>query len=201
MPTSLEVTRQMDQPPDWERAIVQTDVYELQPDASVSIDPPPTVTGPATEADVLYHLERSGLCLEPPCDVRGFELVYQAHNGSVDLFGYELPSGNGYVWFDNGLAITSGSSQVCPSEWDFSFHSQWLGGRLTVPEATMHVRLRDGQESEHAISAPAYIVPARDGPELKSFWIVGPDGDELFRHDVSSPETGVPPPPPPSPGC
>ena len=69
--------------------------------------------------------------------------------------------------------------------------------------ATIHVRLTNGQESEHTISAPAYIVPAGTvgGPRFESFWIVGPNGEELFRYEEPSPETGVPPPPPPSPGC
>lgn len=210
MPTNVEVTRRIDQPPDWERPILQNDVYVLQPDDQVTIDPPVVDTGPATEADVLYHVERRG-CWEPPCDVRGFELVYEAHNGALDLFGYERPGASGYVWFEEGLAITAGGGQACPSVWDFSFHSGdsptdtlWIGGPLTAPEtATLHVRQRDGQESEHAISAPAYIVPAGtvDESELVSFWIVGPDGDELFRYNEPSPETGVPPPSPPSPGC
>ncbi len=140
-------------------------MYVLQPDAEVTIDPPPTDTGPATAADVLYYLERRG-CLEPPCDVSGFEPVYEAHNDTVDLFGYQLPSGNGYVWFDDGQPSEAGG-QACPSDWVVAFHAggqagdtQWIGGPLTaVDTATMHVRLTDGEESEHTISAPGLHRP------------------------------------------
>jgi hypothetical protein len=206
MPTSVELTQRFDNPPDWGQAILQTDVYRIQADAQVTIDPPPTDTSPATAADALYALERRS-CLDAPCDISDLRLAYEVHNGEVDLFGYDRPGANGYVWFEDGLVATMGSSACAAREWDVTFHTkgepgdaQWIGGPLEVAEpATMHVRWRDGEQSEHTVSSPGYIVPAGvvGGPEIESIRVVAASGDELFHYDYPSPETGVPPPPPP----
>ena len=142
----------------------------------------------------------------------GFELVYEAHNGALDLFGYELTRpGTAMCGSKTGRQQPQESARSCPSEWDFAStpsgepgDTQWIGGPLTVGRYSDDARpAADGQETEHTISAPAYIVPAGivGGPELESLWIVGSDGEELFHYDEPSPDTGVPPPPPPSPGC
>jgi hypothetical protein len=61
----------------------------------------------------------------------------------------------------------------------------------------MRIRMSDGQASEHALSAPGYIVPGElvDGPEIESITRVTASGEELFHYVMPSPETGVPSPP------
>jgi hypothetical protein len=214
IPVTVEESVRGDFAPDWGRIVESTEIYRVLPDQAVVIEAPTVDTGPARAEEALYALARRG-CRDAPCDIEGVRVVYEAHNGDVDIFGYEGPGRHGTVWFQDGLVVgTLHDRSAAPSAFAvnfFDFHvddelgvdeveesRRWIGGPISGDGSlTMRITFVNGVEEEFAVRAPAYLLPlgAPDSPEVREISVLAANGDELFHYEP--PESEAPPGSPP----